>query len=100
MYFPFSIGGGILFLIGIALKCYSKLTHLITFSAAVISVAEIGAWATFSYIEYTSWSNFHNPALKGLALTLAGIGLLFIIALVHIKFYCKYFTTDSWFLKW
>jgi hypothetical protein len=39
VYFPFSIAGIVLFTIGIVIKCYSNLTHLVTFACAVISIA-------------------------------------------------------------
>ena len=52
VYFPFSIAAGVLFAFGIIIKCYSKLTHLVTLACAVLSVAEIGSWAAFSYVEF------------------------------------------------
>lgn len=50
VYFPFSIASGVVLLIGIAIKCYTKQTHLVTLLCATISVAEIGGWAAFAFV--------------------------------------------------
>ena len=94
VYFPFAITAIVIMIIGIGIKCYSKETHLATFLCAVIAVLETGSWLEFLYIEYLAWSNYHEDALKGLALVIAALGILMALAVVHIKFYCKYITTD------
>jgi hypothetical protein len=82
-------------LIGVGIKCYSKETHLATFLCGVLAFLETGSWAEFLYVEYLAWNNYHEDALKGVALAIAALGILIVLAMIHVKFYCKYITTDS-----
>lgn len=82
-------------LVGIGIKRYSKKVRLITFLSAVLAVLETGSWCQFLHVEYLAWSNYHQDALKGVAFAIAAIGILIVLAMVHMNFYCKYIITDS-----
>ncbi len=92
MYFPFSISTIVLIIIGIVIKVYSKVTHLVTLLVSLISITEIGSWAVFLFVESLSYLNYHVQAKNSLILVIVGIGLLMILGVVHVKFYCKYIT--------
>lgn len=72
------------------LKCYNKFTHLATFLCSVVSIVEAAVWIIFIFIEYQDFINNHPDSLKSVICGLVAIGMLILLAVVHMKFYCKY----------
>jgi hypothetical protein len=87
-------------MIGIVIKCYSKMTHLVTLACAIISVAEIGGWAAFTYVEFLALINYHFDSQKSFILLIIAIAIIIIISIIQTVFYSKYLKADPLFTKW
>jgi hypothetical protein len=76
----------------IIFKCKFPSLHFVTFATAVVSIAEIGVWILFLYIEIDVFYHGHTTGVYGaycLAITFAFL-LSFNLALVYL--FHRYFT--------
>jgi len=88
--FPFTIASGVIIILGLLLKWFFKEMHLRTVLCGVVSLIELASWVIFLAFEYRYWFNYHAQSLYSLICCGVGIVLLYLLNMLHLRFYYKY----------
>jgi hypothetical protein len=92
--FPFTIALGVIVILGLLLKWFFKKMHLRTVLCGLVSFIELASWLIFLIFQYRYYSNYHALALYGVICSGVGIVLLYLLNMLHLRFYYKYISED------